>query len=201
VQADAELIVRVLVNLLTNAIKYAPAGDVIEIQAIYDPERGAVFRVTDHGKGIPPDQLDRIFDKFSQVDGGQASGKLRSTGLGLTFCRLTVKAHGGSIGVRSEVGRYTTFEFNLPKASIAEQAFVTWTSKEAPVIGPLSAELLSQHAQLLAELRAVPIYSVSDLLDLLERLPDQPVELAAWKAAVESAALSANEARFRELLG
>ena len=201
VQADAELIVRVLVNLLTNALKYAPVGDAIEIQATFDPQRGAVFRVTDHGKGIAPDQLERVFDRFAQADGGQASGQLRSTGLGLTFCRLTVEAHGGSIGVQSVVDRFTTFEFTLPEAVRFESEWVASAEAATLPVGPLPADLRAAHARVVAQLAAVPLYEVSSLLDLLEQLPDTPPALAAWKAALEGAALAGNEARYRELLG
>ncbi len=201
VEADGELIVRVLVNLLTNAIKYAPTGDRIEIEAVAHQERGAVFRVTDHGRGIPPDQLERIFDKFSQVDGGQASGKLRSTGLGLTFCRLTVEAHGGQIGVESEVGRYTIFSFNLPNVWLMEEnANISTVKQLEPEPATLSAAYRAAHTDALKRLQALPLYSISEVLDVLDNLPEAEAGVASWKAALESAALSGNEAAYRNLL-
>ncbi len=201
VEADTELIVRVLVNLLTNAIKYTPPGDTIEIEARDDATHGAIFRVTDHGKGIPAEQLEQVFEKFSQVDGGRASGKLRSTGLGLTFCRLTVEAHGGSIGVQSEMGRFTTFEFNLPKALIADRRWAAAPSAESLAPEPLPTDLQAEHADILSKLRELAPYNLSDIFELLERLPDAPPHLATWKTAVEAAALAGNEERYRELLG
>lgn len=200
VEADAELIVRVLVNLLTNAIKYAPVGDAIEIKAMLAPQRGAVFRITDHGRGVPADQLGRIFDKFAQIDGGQTSGKMRSTGLGLTFCKLTVEAHGGAITVLSEVGQYTAFEFSLPKARLDENAAgvpLTPASQSDPT---LPADVQALIADSLNQLRLLPPYDLTTILDVLDSLPDQPAPLSSWKNALEEAALSGNEDRYRDLL-
>ena len=201
VNADAELIVRVLVNLLTNAIKYAPAGDVLALEVAFDPARGAVFRLTDHGPGIPADLLDRIFDRFSQVDGGKASGKLRSTGLGLTFCRLTIEAHGGRIEAQSEVGRYTTFTFNLPKAhrsAYASEALPAATRTPEP--GPLPPAFWADYQPIQTQLRATPFYLISEVMDRLAELPDAPDPWSAWKAAVEQAVFAGNVERFHELL-
>jgi signal transduction histidine kinase/Tfp pilus assembly protein PilF len=201
VRCDVELLVRVLVNLLTNAIKYAPAGDCIEIEAKLDPRRGAFFRVTDHGKGIPPDQLERIFDRFVQADEAVPSGMLRGTGLGLTFCRLTVEAHGGQISAASEPDRYTSFTFGLPQAWLDDQLATEVSLANPNEVHPLDSGLKQTFAPLIDQLRTVPLYNVSGLLDLLEQLPDEPSELVAWKAALEGAALAGNEARYRELLG
>jgi len=201
VEADAELVVRVLVNLLTNAIKYAPVGDAVEISALYEPQRGAVFRVTDHGRGVPADQLGRIFDKFAQIDGGQTSGKMRSTGLGLTFCKLTVEAHGGSITVLSEVGQHTTFEFDLPKASLNDSAATVQLKPALQYDAPLPANVQALISDPLNQLRQLPPYDLTTILDLLDALPDRPDPLSSWKAALEEAALSGNEARYSTLLG
>ena len=201
VEADRELLVRVCVNLLTNAIKYAPNGDTLILEAVRDAERGAMFRITDHGRGIPADQVESIFDKYAQVDGGRASGRLRSTGLGLTFCKLTVEAHGGSIRARSEAGKYTTMEFNLPVARLETGAARhTVAQPESVAVGPLPVGLQSQHAETLDRLRHLPPYELTAVLDALEALPDTPQELRAWKSAIEAAVLSADAVRLRELL-
>ena len=67
----------------------------------------------DTGEGIPPDAFDRIFQKFGQVETRKAGRKM-STGLGLTFCKLVVEAHGGHIWVESELGQGSTFLFTIP---------------------------------------------------------------------------------------
>jgi signal transduction histidine kinase len=72
-----------------------------------------VLSVADTGEGIPGQDLDRIFDKFGQSDCRKAGRKM-STGLGLTFCRMVAEAHGGSIRVRSELGKGSTFTVEIP---------------------------------------------------------------------------------------
>ena len=111
---DEDLIRRTLVNLLGNAVKFTPVAGSIDISVDYDePTDRVVFAVTDTGEGIPEDAVSRIFDKFAQVESRRAGRKM-STGLGLTFCRLVVDAHGGEITVRSKIGEGSTFYVALP---------------------------------------------------------------------------------------
>lgn len=134
-QADQELITRVLINLLGNAIKFTPANGKITLGAreckpldVLPPRLqpapnqksearysapAVLFCVRDTGEGIPEIDLDRVFEKFGQVETRQAGRKM-STGLGLTFCRLAVEAHGGIIWVESTVGQGSTFYFTIP---------------------------------------------------------------------------------------
>lgn len=110
VPTDIVLIRRVLQNLLSNALRYTPSGGDIRITVtpLADEIRVAV---TDAGPGIAPEYHQRIFEKFGQVeDPNNRTG----TGLGLTFCKLAIEAHGGHIGVESEVGKGSVFWFTLP---------------------------------------------------------------------------------------
>ena len=112
--ADEDKMLRTLVNLLSNAIKFTPAGGVISLSSrLAEDEQGIIFAVSDTGEGIPQNELDRIFDKFAQVE-TRISGHKMSTGLGLTFCKLTVEAHGGRIWVESETGKGSIFLFYIP---------------------------------------------------------------------------------------
>jgi signal transduction histidine kinase len=113
VWCDRELTFRVLANLLANAIKHAPPGSTISVEAGASPAGEALLGVSDPGPGIPPQWLNRVFDKFEQVD-ARKSGAAVGTGLGLTFCRLAVQAQGGRIWVESQPGVRTTFRFTLP---------------------------------------------------------------------------------------
>jgi signal transduction histidine kinase len=115
---DRDLLQRVLVNLLGNAIAFSPAGGTILVDVT---AAGDALRVTvrDQGHGIPPEYHSRIFEKFGQVESCK-KGKKYSTGLGLTFCKLAVEAHGGQIGVESEVGKGSTFWFTLPGPAISQ---------------------------------------------------------------------------------
>jgi signal transduction histidine kinase len=113
---DRDRILQVLNNLLSNAIKVTPPEGAVEASVV--PEDGRVrFRVRDQGPGVPETEIHRIFDKFRQVD---PSGRDRSgTGLGLPICKAIVEEHQGIIGVRSELGRGSTFWFDLPAAGVA----------------------------------------------------------------------------------
>ncbi len=96
---ERDIIHRVLINLLGNAIKFSPEGGTITI-AISSTGHAVRVTVTDQGPGIPPEYHQHIFDKFGQVESRKENGN-HSTGLGLTFCKLAVEAHGGRIGVES----------------------------------------------------------------------------------------------------
>ncbi len=119
--ADPDYILQVLTNLLSNAIKFSsPGGKVWLIVTRCDssptlphasvPE--IVFRVRDEGQGIPTDQLERIFERFQQVNA--ADRKKGGTGLGLSICRTIIEQHGGKIWAESTPGNGSTFTFTLP---------------------------------------------------------------------------------------
>lgn len=109
---DHDLIRRVVVNLLSNALKFTPRGGEIKIQAETGDDRLTVA-VQDSGPGIPEELQAKIFEKFGQAELRQENRRY-STGLGLTFCRMVVEAHGGKIGVSSQMGQGSRFEFVLP---------------------------------------------------------------------------------------
>jgi len=113
VSCDADLIGRVVANLLGNAIRYLAGGAGIRVVAEARPD-GVRVAVIDKGPGIPAEYRDKIFEKFGQVEDGKPRQKY-SSGLGLAFCKLAVEAHGGTIGVDSEVGQGSTFWFELPR--------------------------------------------------------------------------------------
>jgi signal transduction histidine kinase len=112
IYADKEILRRVISNLIGNALKFTPAGSAIEIAASYtEGSKDVVISVKDHGMGIPQEYLSRVFEKFVQVE---RKGERRGKGLGLTFCKMAVEAHGGKIWVESEVGQGSTFYFTVP---------------------------------------------------------------------------------------
>jgi signal transduction histidine kinase len=118
--ADEAKLLRTLVNLLSNAIKFSPAGGTVTVAVRPDNDPSLLlFSVTDTGEGIPSEAFGRIFEKFGQVESRQA-GRFMSTGLGLTFCKLAVEAHGGHIGVESAPGQGSTFCFTIPVPSQPE---------------------------------------------------------------------------------
>ncbi len=112
VVADARRLVQVISNLVSNAVKFTPAGGSVTVAAHHAAD-DCVIDVVDTGIGIPPEVRDRIFEEFFQVESGRArSGE--GSGVGLALARRLVELMGGTLGVESEVGRGSTFRVRLP---------------------------------------------------------------------------------------
>jgi len=109
---DARRVGQVLDNLLSNAIKFSPVGTTIRVTLAVEDGR-AVVSVIDQGQGIPPGEVDLLFQSFRRTSVRPTAGE-GSTGLGLAIVRKIVEAHGGTIGVESEFGHGATFRFSLP---------------------------------------------------------------------------------------
>jgi signal transduction histidine kinase len=112
VLADATRIAQVLRNLLANAMTHTPAGGTIELTGT-SADGQVHVAVTDTGAGIAPEHLPHVFERFNRADPSRARAT-GGAGLGLAIVRSIVEAHGGTIGVTSEVGRGTTVRFGLP---------------------------------------------------------------------------------------
>ncbi len=114
IEADSRRIVQVLTNLISNAVKFTPPRGVVTVSADmgrFEHEGTIVFKVKDTGKGIPQDELEKIFKPFvqaSHTDAGQG------TGLGLSLARMMVELHGGRIWAESWPGLGATFYFTIP---------------------------------------------------------------------------------------
>jgi signal transduction histidine kinase len=111
IRADERKVKQVVLNLLSNALKFTPEGGRIAVGAVATD--GAVeVSVEDTGVGIAPEDQESVFEEFRQV--GLADKKAEGTGLGLALCRKFVELHGGRIWVKSQVGVGSTFTFTLP---------------------------------------------------------------------------------------
>jgi signal transduction histidine kinase len=109
-QIDVDMIRRVTINLLENAIKYTRSGGEVSLRVEKDQAR-VIVHVEDNGPGIAPQNQQSIFEKFSRI---HHEGRPKGLGLGLAFCRLAVNAHGGEIWLESEEGEGSIFSFSLP---------------------------------------------------------------------------------------
>ncbi|EAY27000.1 tetratricopeptide repeat-containing sensor histidine kinase [Microscilla marina] len=202
-QADEELIIRVFVNLFNNAIKYTPNGGKISVTRESLSE-GAFHKILIHdtGAGIAPEFIDTIFDRFTQ-----RNPKNRSTGLGLTFCKLVVESHQGQIGVQSEENKGSTFWLTLPKADDQQRLHTTIDQTdqvESDTVNIKAWELNTQEEAVLREitneLKQYEIYEVSAIKKVLKKLPASEGRIAHWKQALEDTLYSWNETRYKELL-
>ncbi len=119
VYGDASLVRRAIVNLVSNAIKYAPNSDAITLGAVADEDE-VIFSVEDHGPGISQEDQMRLFEKFYRVyHKGQDNPK--GSGLGLAIVKSIAERHGGRVWLRSRLGEGSTFFFSLPIADASEE--------------------------------------------------------------------------------
>jgi PAS domain S-box-containing protein len=129
VMVDPDRVVQALVNLLSNAVKFAPPGSTVTT-TVTGSEHMVTIAVADQGEGIAPENLNRLFQKFQQVD-SSSSRRKGGTGLGLAITKALVEQHGGRIFVDSELNKGTRFSFTLPTA----------TTEEAASIAPIAANI------------------------------------------------------------
>jgi PAS domain S-box-containing protein len=148
VHMDGKRIRQVCWNLLCNAVKFTDAGDKITVSCV-DSGEELLVRISDTGVGIKPEDLERIFDRFAQVD-SSATRSHGGAGLGLDLVRRFVNLHSGRVWVESEYGRGSTFFFSLPKEGIilADQQVEAWGSAESAQGHPRpeDSEGLQQHS-------------------------------------------------------
>lgn len=121
VAIDRGLIKRVILNLLSNAIRHTPTGGKVEVKTdLNTADESIRIQVVDTGNGLAPEYHQKVFDKFEQVGLSQEDVALGSGGLGLAFCKMAVEAHGGKIWVESEgEGQGANFQFTLPVRATA----------------------------------------------------------------------------------
>jgi signal transduction histidine kinase len=213
VKVDQHLMIRVFANLLTNAIKYSPLSGTISIvqdQVLAkDKENPHMsIRVIDQGEGIPKNQLDRIFDKFAQANARDLEN-FRSSGLGLTFCKMAIEAHEGSIYANSRPKKGTTITVDLPIVRVSETPMATpdthWTKNQAQKTDELKKLITKTDQELLlpvvAVLKTLDVYDYSEVKKALQGLAEvQTPALRMWKSSMQSTLLSCDEKNYKRLL-
>jgi PAS domain S-box-containing protein len=190
VRADSLRVVQALTNLLGNAIKFSPSGSEVLV-AVQTSDGAALFTVADQGRGIPPELLDGIFERFRQVDASDSREK-GGTGLGLSIARTIVEHHGGRIWAESAEGVGASFHFTLPLHAPGlgvlviegdgESASVARIAEQVRALGhrPLVAHDAAEAITLTAQARPGAI-----LLPLGDRCAEIRAELALDSVARE----------------
>jgi two-component system sensor histidine kinase VicK len=112
ITADRERIEQVIVNVISNSVKYTPVGGKIDV-SVTSADDKISFRVKDNGIGIPEEDLGRIFERFYRVEKSRTS-EMGGTGLGLAIARELIEAHGGDIQIDSRLGEGTAVTVTLP---------------------------------------------------------------------------------------
>ncbi|QEK12394.1 hybrid sensor histidine kinase/response regulator [Crassaminicella thermophila] len=118
IACDADKIERIILNLLSNSIKFTKPGGSIVVK-IYDKKEKVVISIKDNGKGIPKDKIDTIFERFMQID-KSLSRKKEGSGIGLSLVKALVEMHGGKISVKSEYGKGSEFIIEIPAKVLPE---------------------------------------------------------------------------------
>ena len=114
VAADRALVTQAVMNIVDNAIRYSPERTTVTLTTALESEAVRVT-VEDCGYGIPPDAVDRVWEKFYRVVRDGQDKEEESAGLGLSFVREVVEQHGGRVELETEVGRGSKFSFTLPR--------------------------------------------------------------------------------------
>lgn len=192
--ADSALLTRVFENLLVNAIHHAYNNSSIQINI--NPVFGEEVKVEmmNNGPRIPDVFLDAIFDKYVQIGNG-SSRNYRSTGLGLTFCRMVVEAHGYTIKAKN-TSDGVSFSFTLEGGGMVSPTEVSAQSDTKVVLSQSERALL---APWLAQLQQIEIYKVSEITRIIASMPAHSEALVAYKQQVFDAAFSLNHKVYLEL--
>lgn len=196
-KVDVALLTRVLVNLLSNATKFTPPGGEITVITALIDEAWISLEVCDTGDGFPAGMEKKLFDKYYQAK-ARESGKAQSTGLGLTFCKFAVEAHGGEIEAENRATGGACFRLRLPKA----EEDVSYTKKKlddapAPQKHAVDTAQVKPYAE---ALREIPVYEYTKITEILSPLEEQNSEAKTWKKQVLQAAILGDEEGYDELL-
>lgn len=203
VVADKKLMIRVFTNFFTNSIKYTNPNGTIYIDVIKDlTSDRAKINFRDTGNGISQEHIPHIFDKYWQAEAVK-SGKIASTGLGLTFCQMAIEAHEGSIEVISQKGEGTKFSFDLLLAP--DSTYETYDELEENNDGEKKNITMSDSDKeilkpFIEKLKEIPLYQASEITELLKELDVSSAAMGKWKNDVLNATFNWNEAKYESLL-
>lgn len=196
IKADNNLTVRILVNMLTNAIKFSPANNKITIQ-VEEQNEALKIDIIDYGKGISEENIKNLFKEYTQIE-AKNSGKIQSTGLGLTFCKIAAEAQNAKIKVCSIPAVKTTFSIIFNIFAVSEKIENIEVEKRNIII-------LSDHEKQLLQpiclkLREIKIYQASEIMQLLNTIENSSNNIELWKQKLKIAMFTANNKLYNKLI-
>ncbi len=195
VNVDKDVILRVLENLLSNATRFSPHNQSIEINTHSKDNKTIKITITNYGEKIPEDAISHIFEKYIQIKKGNTSS-YHTTGLGLTFCKMAIEAHGHSI-VAENIENGVRFSFELDgeiKSSTVSQKSYSHDSSI------LNDEERLQLSPCLTHLKTLNIYQTSDIIKVLNNIPDSTPNITTYKQQISNAVFTSNEKLFSKLV-
>jgi signal transduction histidine kinase len=199
VNTDHKVLTRVFVNLLTNAIKYSPVNGFVEINVNTEKSEDDFVNITVHdtGQGIPTEMHQLVFEKFSQVNDNNSHAQ-GSTGLGLTFCKMAIEAHGGKIGIDEKYTDGARVFFTLPLLSKTEEDIQAVTPMETQ--GVLTVDEKVVLSAYLPRLAHLEIYDISALRLIVKEIELEPDINKEWLADFNNAVNFGNEEQFKLMI-
>jgi signal transduction histidine kinase len=200
VYADADIFERVLTNLLTNAIKFSPNGSNIRLTAKQEPGFVKIC-VIDVGPGIAPEYHSLIFEKYVQLE-AKNMGIARSTGLGLPFCKIAVEAHGGQIGVVSDLGNGSTFWVTFPiELSMNDEKNHSDESSSNAIENNLTPNEVAIIRKCALSLDGIKLFELSRIKEEVGRLnASESKNVNQWARQILQAVFSNNEEEYYKLI-
>ncbi len=202
VRIDEDIIRRVFVNLLSNAIKYTPANGLIKIDFDIksDKKDFILIKVIDNGIGIRKDKIGIIFNKFKQVM-AKKTGLARSTGLGLTFCKMAIKAHDSEIIVESVPGKHTTFSFLFELSPEVDYDHTT----ENKIVSELNTKLNKDDKlylnEFFEELKELDVYEIGKLRKITIQIDENSSKgIHKWKDELEKSIYNCNQELYTDIV-
>lgn len=199
---DKAIIHRVLVNLLTNAIKFSPISGLIEVCTSLGDDNFIQISVKDNGPGIRAERQKTIFERYQSE--AQVDSLILSTGLGLNFCKLAVESHGGEIDVESVNMQGSKFTVTLPIAetgvgslSYVRRSAINQTSDQE-ILDPSDIAVIQPYIN---ELKKLEVFQVSDILRVLNKFSKtDSCKLQKWVSKVTDAVLLCQQDKYTELI-
>lgn len=197
VNIDKELIERVFQNLFSNALKYTPTGGKIEIEITPIENNSIKIAISDNGTGIQQGNLKHIFDKYNH----SKNRKQYSTGIGLTFCKIAIEAHGGSIGIDETYTNGAKIWFTLP---YSENKIELEKLKPEQIESSNELSLNESEKQSLQKvlplLKQTKINEVSHLRKILKTIETEQLGNLQWHEALKKAIYTCDSAQYQVLI-
>jgi signal transduction histidine kinase len=195
VLADKEVIVRVFDNLLANAVRFSPQNRSIDISAEKSGDDKVTISIKNYGEPIPMEAIPYVFDKYRQF-GEKDNKSYNTTGLGLTFCKMAIEAHGQKISAQNEEDgvRFTfTLDGNFNPVQIQTLAKndpgIVLTQNEKSLLNPYFNRL-----------KTIEVHEVSDILQVLDEIPNESENIKTLKQQISDAAFATNAELYSRII-
>ncbi len=198
VPVDEGILIRVLINILSNAIKYSPIESAIIIKVEAKVEEGRPYllsAITDHGKGLSEEELAHMFKPMDLRKDNYIS-KSTSTGIGLDFCKLAIQAHRGKIWAESEKDSGTSVYISLPLHEVIQQDLSPDRDREGPEYHKKDLSAFQTELQTLLKCQ---IHEAGKVLPILQKMEDNGAD-QKWVARVKATVYSGDDKHYREII-